>query len=230
MLSTNLLTTVAIASLVIAIAVALWIVYDEKRHPPKMRIMYFVWPLTALYGSVIALLAYRHFARDAHSHRPNRSTSSSFRSYALATTHCGAGCTLGDLTAECAMYFDPNVVTLFGYPALFTNKLFAGWIIDFVFAFAFGILFQYFAIKPMRHLSPAKGLLEAIKADSLSLIAWQVGMYGWMGIATFLIFRRSLSQADPVFWFMMQLAMICGFATSFPVNIWLIKKGIKEKM
>jgi hypothetical protein len=29
---------------------------------------------------------------------------------------------------------------------------------------------------------------------------------------------------------MMQLAMVAGFLTSFPVNAWLIQKGIKEKM
>jgi hypothetical protein len=29
---------------------------------------------------------------------------------------------------------------------------------------------------------------------------------------------------------MMQLAMIAGFGTSYPVNWWLITKGIKERM
>ena len=32
------------------------------------------------------------------------------------------------------------------------------------------------------------------------------------------------------FWFLMQIGMILGFATSYPVNWWLIKKGIKEAM
>ncbi len=29
---------------------------------------------------------------------------------------------------------------------------------------------------------------------------------------------------------MMQIAMLLGFATSYPVNWWLVRKGIKEKM
>ena len=29
---------------------------------------------------------------------------------------------------------------------------------------------------------------------------------------------------------MMQLGMFLGFLTSYPVNWWLIRKGIKEKM
>jgi hypothetical protein len=32
------------------------------------------------------------------------------------------------------------------------------------------------------------------------------------------------------FWFMMQIAMIVGFMTSYPANWWLIKRGLKEKM
>ena len=29
---------------------------------------------------------------------------------------------------------------------------------------------------------------------------------------------------------MMQIAMLAGFITSWPVNAWLISKGLKEKM
>ena len=32
------------------------------------------------------------------------------------------------------------------------------------------------------------------------------------------------------FWFMMQIAMVCGFVTSYPVNWWLIRTGLKKKM
>lgn len=73
-------------------------------------------------------------------------------------------------------------------------------------------------------------LVAALKADSLSLTAWQVGMYGWMAIATFLVFGNELGKLDPVFWLMMQLAMIASFLASYPVSRWLIRKGIKESM
>ena len=32
------------------------------------------------------------------------------------------------------------------------------------------------------------------------------------------------------FWFMMQIAMLCGFTTAYPVNWWLIRAGVKEQM
>jgi hypothetical protein len=34
----------------------------------------------------------------------------------------------------------------------------------------------------------------------------------------------------PVFWFMMQIGLILGFATTYPVNRWLVRVGIKPGM
>jgi len=148
--------------------------------------------------------------------------------------HCGAGCTLGDIVAESLATFFPGVALWFGWRSLFEEKMFAVWILDFIFAFVLGIAFQYFAIVPMRHLGKLEGIWQAVKADTLSLTAWQVGMYGFMAIASFGLFRHLLGVRlevnTPEFWFMMQLAMVCGFVTSYPVNWWLIRRGIKEKM
>ena len=59
-------------------------------------------------------------------------------------------------------------------------------------------------------------------------------MYGFMAIAHFWIFAHVLGVKLEVnsfaFWFMMQIAMLAGFATAYPVNWWLIRSGIKEKM
>lgn len=127
-----------------------------------------------------------------------------------------------DLVAEWITFAAP--LALFGY------KLYGGWLVDYLSAYLFGIVFQYFSIKPMKGLSPGKGLWAAIKADTLSLTAWQIGMYGWMAIVAFLIFGHELAKTSPVFWFMMQIAMLRGFCTAYPVNWWLIRSGVKEAM
>jgi Domain of unknown function (DUF4396) len=49
-------------------------------------------------------------------------------------------------------------------------------------------------------------------------------------IATFVIFQHEIQVTSPIFWFLMQIGMLAGFATSFPVNWWLLKKGLKEPM
>ena len=148
--------------------------------------------------------------------------------------HCGAGCTLGDIVAEWLCFGVPAIAVWFGWQSIFADKMFAVWIVDFIFAFAFGIVFQYFTIAPMRGLSFWPGMVAAVKADTLSLTAWQLGMYGFMALAQLLYFRPLLGKTVEVdtveFWFTMQIAMLAGFVTAYPVNWWLIKMGVKERM
>jgi hypothetical protein len=102
---------------------------------------------------------------------------------------------------------------------------------DYVLAVTFGLAFQYFAIAPMRGLSFRKGIVAAAKADILSLTAFEVGLFGWMALTTFVFFPvHHLSPLSPVFWFLMQIGMVIGFATSWPANVWLLRRGIKEPM
>ena len=200
-----------------------------------MWIMNLVWPLTMLYAGPLGLWLYWRAGRaaphaamhhgDGHHHHHAHAAARQrplWQTVALATTHCGSGCTLGDLLAESLMAVAP--LSLFG------QRVFGGWLLDYVAALVFGIAFQYFTIQPMRKLSPGAGLRAALKADLASLSAWQVGMYGWMAVALFGLFTPALPKSGPLFWFMMQLAMLAGFATAYPVNRWLIRAGVKEAM
>ncbi len=238
------LHVLAIVSLISGIAAAVVIAIDVGRRPQHMAVMNAVWPVTALYGGVLALWFYlRHGRATAkattpHSmvhHTPPAATSKSFPiAVAIGATHCGAGCTLGDIIAESLALFYPTIAVWFGWKTIFAEKMFAVWIFDFILAFALGIVFQYLAIVPMRGLSFREGVVAALKADALSLTAWQVGMYICIAVAQFWIFRPLFGvmvKADTVeFWFVMQIAMIAGFITSYPVNWWLIKAGVKAEM
>ncbi|MBI1261232.1 MAG: DUF4396 domain-containing protein [Rhizobiales bacterium] len=231
----------SIAFLLLGLLCAVIIAVDEYRQPQHMWIMNLVWPVTALFGSVLWLWAYFRYGRLATHYRKAgvaEDGDEALASFAVmvgkAASHCGSGCTLGDICAEWLAFTVPAVAIWFGWQSLFAEKVFAVWILDFIFAYGFGIFFQYFTIAPMRGLGFRAGLLAAVKADTLSLIAWQVGMYGFMAIAYFAIFPVQfgveLKTNSPEFWFAMQIAMLCGFVTSYPVNWWLLKVGIKEKM
>ncbi len=227
------LELVAITSLIISLLCSLIVVADIlSGHKQHMWIMNLVWPITALYSGPIGLWAYYRLGRlsthakfqaaRARDETPPGKQKPFWQSVFVGATHCGSGCTLGDIIAEWFVFFVP--LTLFGM------HVFAAWAIDYALALLFGIAFQYFSIQPMRKLPVAKGLIAAIKADTLSLTAWQVGMYGWMALVIFVIFAHEIPKTDPVFWFMMQIAMLAGFLTSYPVNWWLLRKGIKEAM
>ena len=225
----------AIASLALALTCAIVIALDELRRPQKMRIMYLVWPLTALFGSVIWLGTYYRWGRGPADGDFDSQPTPPFAAMVVkGASHCGAGCTLGDIIAEWTAFAVPAIAVWFGYGSLFADKMFAIWIPDFLVAFLIGIVFQYFTIKPMRDLSMGEGIWQAMKADIASISSWQVGMYGVMALLQFLVFRPAFggtAEVDtPEFWFAMQAAMIAGFCTAYPVNWLLIRGGVKEKM
>lgn len=226
------LYALSILSFGIAALSAIIIVFDiVAGHRQHMWIMNLVWPITALWAGPIALWAYfkvgwlsTHQAMQAARQRGEEPPSKKKPfglDVAVAATHCGAGCYLGDIIAEWIVFFVPLV--------LFGQKAFGTWALDYAFAFLFGIAFQYFTIKPMKNLSAGTGLVAALKADTLSLTSWQLGMYGWMAVVIFVLFGE-IPKTNPVFWFMMQIAMMTGFLTSYPANWWLLNKGIKERM
>lgn len=239
------LHTTAWIALTLSGLCALIVAWDVARHPQHMAIMDIVWPVTALFGTVVIVWLYWRYGRLA-THEAFRQANAEGRTppskqhtpypimVAKGALHCGAGCSLGDIAAEWLAFGVPVVATWFGWHSLFDEKIFAVWVLDFVLAFVIGIVFQYFAIVPMRKLSPGKGIVAALKADTLSLSAWQVGMYGVMALVQFAWLRPAYGAIAPVdspeFWAAMQLAMIGGFVTAYPVNWWLIRAGWKEKM
>ena len=223
------------ASLLVAGVCATIIVVDLLRHPQTMWIMNLVWPLTALFGSVMWLAAYWRWGRTSLGGQNGVDDEPPFPAAVLkGASHCGAGCTLGDIIAESTLVALPVVAVWFGYGSLFAREIYAAWVLDFLVAFILGIGFQYFTLKPMRDLTVGQAVWQAIKADTASISSWQIGMYGTMAFIQFVLFLPAygaLAKADtPEFWFAMQFAMLAGFCTAYPVNWLLIRHGVKERM
>jgi hypothetical protein len=219
-------------SITVCLLCALGLTLHTLLRPQKMAIMSVVWPITALYLGPIAVVLYRR-ALPVSEKKPmppaikaamerHKDDPPTLLQNTLAVFHCGAGCSLGDLIAE-------SIVPALGitFAGAFGSKL----ILDFAFAYLLGIAFQYFTIVPMRGLSFGKGLAAAVRADTISIALFEVGMFAWMAVTYFVLFPAPhLSPGMAVFWFMMQIAMVIGTLTALPANAWLIRKGWKEKM
>ena len=244
------LHVVSWAYLALSFAGAAYILLDEFRRPQNMMIMNFVWPITALYFGPWAVWGYfksgmklskQHVQRmrrqareelgaeerfDAQNERQRRRKSppaATAEQIAVGVSHCGAGCTLGDISAEWLVF----LMGLAFAGGDFQTRI----LMDFLLAWTFGVIFQYLTIAPMRKLSPGKGLWQAMRADTLSIVSFQMGLFGWMALTYFVLFPAPhLKPAEAVFWFMMQVGMILGFFTSYPANKFLLIKGWKERM
>ncbi len=216
------LNTIAFIYISLSVAACLFVVADiflaGRRQP--MGVMEAVWPLTLLYWGPLGLPFYFSFGRGRPGHAHMQGDVPMWQAVFKGAAHCGAGCALGDFAAEW-------IGLGFGL-LLFGSPLAARLALSFVLAYAAGIAFQYFAIAPMRGLSLRAGIVAAVKADTLSLIAYEIGMFAWM------IYRvhawPTLEPTDWSYWLMMQIAMVCGFATTYPVNWLLIRFGVKERM
>ncbi len=205
------------------------ILVDVVIYRQKMTVMNVVWPITALYFGPFALWTYFGFGRQQHSaeknhagHEEHSQTERPFwQKVWVGATHCGAGCTLGDIVAESAVFL--TGFTIFG------SMLWASYLWDFLLAYLLGIVFQYFSIAPMRNISGWPAIWAAIKADTVSLTAFEIGLFAFM-FWMHHHFLPHLTPNQPEYWFLMQVGMIIGFFTSYPANWWLIRIGLKEAM
>lgn len=252
----GLIAVFAAVSVVLGIVGAVIVIADIRNgHRQRMPVMEVVWPLTVLWASWIGVILYFRFGRQLRESsmeelmntdmRPNRPMVGmapadmagemagtpmvpmgtgrvEWRGVLLSALHCGAGCALADVVGEGFTGWVP--LTLAG------SAVAAQWTLDYVLALLFGVGFQYAAMQQMGREPAGMVLKRAVKADFLSLTAWQFGMYGWMALVLFVFFPEGLPKSDWTFWFMLQIGMLAGLGVSFPVNRWLIGAGIKHSM
>jgi len=224
----TVLAWIALAAGFVSAAIILIDIY-LRGYRLKMQVMEAVWPVTGLYFGPAAVWGYWRFGRVTSArwltehHRQKPPAKPAWATIAVGVSHCGAGCTLGDIIAEFA---------IFGLGlSIAGTALWYEYIGDYVLAVLLGLFFQYFAIAPMRGLGLREGIKAAAKADLLSLSAFEVGLFAWMALMAFVFFPAPHLHPDsPVYWFLMQIGMIIGFATAWPANVRLIRAGVKEAM
>jgi hypothetical protein len=105
-----------------------------------MAVMNVVWPITALYSGPLGLAAYFFVGRAmpmmAHDGRMHHQMPAKpfWQRVLISTTHCGAGCTVGDVISEMLLFS--------GSFRLEDSVLLARYVSDYVLAYLFGVGFQ----------------------------------------------------------------------------------------
>ena len=220
------LTIASWASVILGLGTAAMIAMDVRRHLQPMKVMNAVWPITALYLPVVGGWLYTGMAQPMTMHMPMDRNATNcgiafWKSVFVSTTHCAAGCVIGDIIGA-------PIVAWRGW-TLFGERLYAEFAVLFVLAYIFGIAFQYLPIRATRRIKRQDALLEAIKADTFALTAFELGLFAWMALIYFFLAPRP-EMSSPTYWFMMQIGMIFGFIVSYPPNWYLVLSGVKPGM
>lgn len=241
--------------LCLGFASALAVLVDETvlGHRQHMWIMNLVHPITALYWGPVWLWVYFSLGRKSSrrwAHREaerllrecgdpaaraaelqRQGTSTAARDVrpwhvGNAVSHCGASCTLGDIAGEWTVL----MLGIGWFGTWSGHQLPEELLIDFLFAWTLGILFQYLTVAPAAGGGRLKEIWTAIRVTA-SIVAFQIGLFGWMAIFMLVIWPHHGIRIDsPDFWFQMQVGMMLGFLTAWPVNRWLVVHRVKPKM
>jgi hypothetical protein len=198
------LLVVLISSSVFAVQV---LARDLRRHnrniPPLMKL---VWVLTVIYSGFLGLAVYfyagrRQIRRDTVWRR-------GFRSVAHCYSGCGAGEVAGLLLASLIG------LSVSAYVAVLT----------FMLAFAAGLALT---IGPLSADGVPLGTAtkDALYSESLSIVVMEAVAIGLdIGLA------GSAAPSDVRFWTVLFLSLSAGLLAAYPVNVWLIRKGVKSGM
>lgn len=134
-----------------------------------------------------------------------------------STIHCVAGDATGILVAA--------VVTIWlGLPMSLEV------VVEYVAGFAVGLfVFQALCMKPGFDGSYWRAVKSTLLAEALSMNALMAGMIPVMVI----LMTRDMSAMEPGsirFWGTMSLALVVGTVMTYPVNCWLVQRGLKHGM
>ena len=218
------LTAVSWAYVGLALLCAAAILYDiyGRGYRQRTGVMNVVWPITALYFGPLALPAYHRWGRPRgdkwqkkHGVAPEKS---------LPVTAATGGIPGGAASAIGHVIGVPLVV--------FSGLTIAGqslWVMILVIAVIATFLlfaFEYFfSTVPARGLPMGEGLGVAVLIALVTVLAFDVGMGGWMLVMHYLLFMPPLT--DVTFLFLMQVGLILGFLTGYPAILWLLRRGTK---
>ncbi len=177
-----------------------------KNNSHLMSLMKLVWSFTVLYSGPIGLTIYwfsgrKEIADDGDYRR-------AFRSVA----HCYSGCGLGELTGL--------LITV----GIFGASQWVVVLVTFMLAYAAG-----YALTVGPLLQDGVGLKAALKdaviSETPSIFVMEV-----VAITVDLLVAGNAGPHQPLFWSSLVLSLSCGLVAAWPVNLWLIRHGIKEGM
>ena len=193
-----------------------YVAYDQFWNNPEPAVMRWGFILVTLYMGPLGLLLYVLADKEPRPGEHERFTSPLWKQGVGSTIHCVAGDATGIILAAV-------VTAALGLP-MRTDL-----IVEYVAGFAFGLLiFQSLFMKEMMGGTYWENVRKTFLPEFISMNAMMAGMAPVMSLLMMGRDMRAMEPTELVFWGVMSLGVIVGFATAYPVNVWMVKRGLKH--
>lgn len=212
-----MLDTVLIVWFVLVGISAAYVGWDAYWHNPELVVMKWGWVLVTLYTGPVALSWYILTCKEPAPGQHEEFIRPLWKQAFGSTIHCLAGDATGVIVAAA-------VTESLGLP------MWLDIIAEYAFGFAFGLtIFQALFMKDMLGGSYIRALRSSLIPEWLSMNTVMAGMIPVMVI---LMTRNmaAMSATSIRFWGIMSLAILIGGIVAYPVNVWLVAKGLKHGM
>jgi hypothetical protein len=195
----------------------IFVIFDLLYQTPAMWVMKLAWVLIILYTGPVGLFLYLLACRQPLPGTHEQFIAPHWKQAVGSMMHCVAGDATGIILAAALVYHFglPNGIDL---------------IIEYASAFVVGLLvFQALFMKSMLGGRYFLAVRQTFFAETVSMNMVMVGM-----IPTMVILMDRLPGSDdptnPTFWGIMSLAAMVGMVTAYPINSWMVARGIKHGM
>jgi hypothetical protein len=195
----------------------LYVAYDAFAHNPEMTVMKWGWIAVTAYTGPIGLFFYLIGCKEPLSRTHEQFVAAPWRQALGSTIHCMAGDASGIILAAA-------VTALVGLP------MGLDLVVEYAFGFGFGLLiFQALFMRDMLGGSYWQAVRRTLLPEFLSMNMVMAGMAPVMA----LLMARDMAAMEPTslrFWAVMSLATLVGGALAYPMNAWLVERGLKHGM
>ncbi len=200
--------------LALAIPSAAFAAYDLARNQPIATVMRWGWVLVILYTGPVGLVIYLLACREPLAGTHEAYVAPRWKQAVGSTIHCVAGDATGVILGA--------VVGFFLHLSRIGDVAF-----EYAAGFAFGLLiFQALFSRIMMGGSYWSGVRRTILPEWLSMNALMGGMIPVM----VLLMDDGSGPTGLRFWGVMSLAIFVGALVAYPVNLWLVARGLKHGM
>lgn len=201
---------------ILAGASTLYVAWDQYTNNPEPVVMKWGFILVTLYLGPIGLLLYVLADKEPRPGTHEEFIKPLWKQGIGSTIHCVAGDATGIILAAV-------IVALLGIP------MWLDLIIEYVAGFAIGLLiFQALFMKSMMGGTYWQNVRRSFLPEFISMNFMMAGM---APVMVFLMMGRDMRAMEPaelLFWGVMSVGVMAGCVLTFPVNAWMVAKGLKH--